>query len=68
MAFAVAPYLPSAAPRAAAQLGLAWPYAPDGNGGPPLLDLLRWGAAPAGGRIGQPAPLFPRLESEPSAD
>ncbi len=62
--FAVAPYLPSAAPRAADQLGVPWPYAPDGNGGPPLLDVLRWGAGPAGGRVGGAAPLFPRLEAE----
>ncbi|MFO1540124.1 MAG: methionine--tRNA ligase [Chloroflexota bacterium] len=64
---AAAPYLPAAAPRAAEQLGIAWPYGPDGNGGPPVGELLRWGAGPAGGRIGGPAPLFPRLETEAPA-
>jgi methionyl-tRNA synthetase len=62
--FAAAPYLPSAAPRAAEQQGITWPYAPDGNGGPDLRAVLRWGAGPEGGRIGGAAPLFPRLDSE----
>ena len=64
IAFASAPYLPAAAPRAAEQLGIAWPYGPDGNGGPDLRAVLTWGAEPAGGHIGGAAPLFPRLESE----
>jgi methionyl-tRNA synthetase len=64
--FAAAPFLPAAAPRLAGQLGIEYPYGPDGNGGPPLGDLLRWGAAPPGGRIGTPAPLFPRVEIEPA--
>ncbi len=62
--FAAAPFLPNVAPRLAEQLGVPYPYAPDGNGGPPLGDLLRWGSGPTGGRIGVPAPLFPRLETE----
>jgi methionyl-tRNA synthetase len=66
LGLAAAPFLPETAPRLAAQLGLAYPYGPDGNGGPPLDDLLRWGAGPEGGRIGAPSPLFPRLESEAS--
>jgi methionyl-tRNA synthetase len=41
---AVAPFLPATAPRVLAQLGYAWPYGSDGNGGPRLLDELRWGA------------------------
>ncbi len=64
VAFASAPYLPSAAPRAAEQLGIAWPYAPDGNGGPDLRAVLQWGGGPSGGRIGDAAPLFPRLDAE----
>ena len=35
---------PTTAPRVLEQLGYAYPYGPDGNGGPPLLDELRWGA------------------------
>jgi methionyl-tRNA synthetase len=65
VALAAAPFMPSIAPRALAQLGQAYPYAPDGNGGPPLLDALAWGASPAEtGRLGIPEPLFPRLETE----
>ena len=35
---------PATAPRILAQLGYAYPYGADGNGGPALLDELRWGA------------------------
>src|SRR4029453_2444896 len=45
---ACAPFLPTTAPRLFAQLGYGYPYGPDGNGGPPLLAALAWGA-PAGG-------------------
>jgi methionyl-tRNA synthetase len=62
--FAAAPYLPSASPRAAEQLGIPWPYAADGNAGPALREVATWGAGPDGGRIGGAAPLFPRVESE----
>ena len=41
---AVAPFLPGTAPRLLAQLGHAYPYGADGNGGPPILDELAWGA------------------------
>jgi hypothetical protein len=57
--------MPAAAPRILDQLGYAYGYGEDGNGGPPLLEQLQWGAAPAdGGRLGTAAPIFPRLESE----
>jgi methionyl-tRNA synthetase len=62
VSFAVAPFMPETAARAAEQLGVAYHYQHDGNGGPPLADLVAWGALPAGGRIGTVAPLFPRLE------
>jgi methionyl-tRNA synthetase len=62
---AVAPFMPGAAPRVLEQLGYAWAYGPDGNGGPALLDLLAWGAGAQPGRvIDTPLPLFPRLETE----
>jgi methionyl-tRNA synthetase len=65
ISLAAAPYLPSIAPRALAQLGLEYGYAPDGNGGPPLLEELAWGRhAGEPGRLGAPEPLFPRLEVE----
>jgi methionyl-tRNA synthetase len=64
---AAAPFMPETTPRLAEQLGLAYPYGPDGNGGPPLDELLRWGAGAAAGPIGRPTPLFPRLEvAEPA--
>jgi len=65
LALAAAPFLPSTAPRILAQLGYAYPYGADGNGGPPLLDELAWAAhADEAGRVGSPEPLFPRLEVE----
>jgi methionyl-tRNA synthetase len=65
---AAAPFLPGTAPRVLAQLGFSYPYAADGNGGPPLLDELRWGAHGAEpGRLAAPEPLFPRLEVDSEA-
>ena len=65
MALATAPFIPTAAPRALAQLGYAYPYGADGNGGPSLLDELRWGAhAGDPGRLATAEPLFPRIETE----
>jgi methionyl-tRNA synthetase len=65
VALAAAPIMPAAAPRILEQLGLTYGYEADGNGGPPLLEQLEWGARRAeGGRLGTPAPIFPRLESE----
>jgi methionyl-tRNA synthetase len=65
---AIAPFLPQTAPRILAQLGYAWPYRPDSNGGPPLLDELRWGAhAGEAGTLTNAEPLFPRLETETEA-
>jgi methionyl-tRNA synthetase len=62
---AVAPFMPEAAPRILAQLGYEYPYGDDGNGGPPIMDALRWGAAAGeAGRVGTAEPLFPRLETE----
>jgi methionyl-tRNA synthetase len=62
---AVAPFLPSTTPRLLSQLGYPYPYEPDGNGGPPVLDELRWGAhADEIGRLGAAVPLFPRLDAE----
>jgi methionyl-tRNA synthetase len=65
VALAAAPFIPLAAPRALAQLGFKYPYAADGNGGPALLDELRWGAhAGQAGRLATAEPLFPRIEAE----
>jgi methionyl-tRNA synthetase len=65
IALAAAPFLPGAAPKVLEQLGFDYPYADDGNGGPPLLEQLRWGAwTTPGGRLGDAAPVFPRLDAE----
>jgi methionyl-tRNA synthetase len=65
LALAAAPFIPAAAPRALAQLGYGYPYAADGNGGPALLEELRWGArAGEPGRLAAAEPLFPRIETE----
>ena len=62
---AVAPYMPTIAPRVMAQLGYDHPYEPDGTGGPPILAALAWGAGAGGsGQVAAPEPLFPRLEVE----
>jgi methionyl-tRNA synthetase len=68
VALAVAPFMPLAAPKALSQLGYEYPYRPDGNGGPALLDELSWGAkAGQAGRLGAAEPLFPRIETEASS-
>ena len=66
---AAAPFMPGAAPRILAQLGWEYGWAPDGNGGTPILAELAWGARAAeAGRLAAPEPLFPRLETESAAD
>ena len=56
---------PASGQRIFDQIGHRWPYAPDGNGGPPLHAELEWGAHSGDpGRLGSAAPLFPRLEVE----
>jgi methionyl-tRNA synthetase len=66
---ASAAYMPAMAPRVLAQLGFAFDYAADGNGGPPILDDLEWGArAGESGRVTAPEPLFPRLDVETATE
>ncbi len=65
LGLAAAPYLPTTAPRVLAQLGFDYAYAADGNGGPAILDELRWAVhAAAAGTLMPPEPLFPRLDVE----
>jgi methionyl-tRNA synthetase len=65
VALAAAPFMPNSAPRVLAQLGFDYPYGPDGNGGPPVLGELTWGAhAGEPGQLASPEPLFPRLDVE----
>src|SRR4029078_13128719 len=62
---AVAPFMPGAAPRVLGQLGFSYGYGRDGNGEASVLGELEWGAcANEAGRVGDPEPLFPRLEVE----
>ena len=67
VALAVAPIMPSSAERVHAQLGVEWPYAADGSGGPPLAGHASWGAGASSGTIGDPEILFPRIEIDESA-
>jgi methionyl-tRNA synthetase len=48
------PFLPGTAVKIYAQLGL--------TGAPDKLDAASWGGLPAGHKIGEPAPLFPRKD------
>ena len=69
VALAVAPVMPGLAPRVMQQLGHAYAYAEDGNGGPAILDELRWGArAGEAGTLTAAVPLFPRMEIETAED
>src|SRR5262245_1017788 len=68
LALAAAPFLPTASPRILEQLGYGYPYGEDGNGRPPILDELRWGAhAGEAGTLTEANPLFPRLVVEAEA-
>ncbi|HLB44901.1 MAG TPA: methionine--tRNA ligase [Candidatus Limnocylindrales bacterium] len=64
VALASAPFMPAAAERAYAQLGLPYGYGGDGNGGPRLAEQAGWGAAAAGSQVGAQEILFPRVEIE----
>jgi methionyl-tRNA synthetase len=65
---AVAPFMPTAAPKILAQVGYEFPYAVDGNGGSSVLPLLEWEAGfVAAGQVASPEPLFPRIETEAEA-
>jgi methionyl-tRNA synthetase len=62
---AVAPFMPTAAPKILTQLGYEYTPRADGNGGTAVLPLLEWGAGfVAGGRVATAQPLFPRIETE----
>jgi len=65
VSLAAAAFMPSAALRVGAQLGIEYAYDPAGNGPTALRDLVRWGAVP-GGHIGTAEILFPRIEMQPT--
>jgi methionyl-tRNA synthetase len=66
VSLAAAAFMPAASRNAHDQLGLTYPFDERGNGGSSLAELVAWGAAGAGGRIGSPEILFPRVEIEPA--
>ena len=63
-ALAVAPFMPAAAARVMAQLGLDYAYADNGSGGPPLSESAAWGGSGEVGKVGAQEILFPRVEIE----
>jgi methionyl-tRNA synthetase len=65
-ALAAAPFMPRAAERVHAQLGLSYDYGANGSGGPPLAEAALWGAGQPGGKIGTAEILFPRVEIDES--
>jgi methionyl-tRNA synthetase len=64
ISLAAAPFIPSASRRVQEQLGLEFPYAENGSGGPSLADVAAWAGAASGGEIGTAEILFPRVEIE----
>jgi methionyl-tRNA synthetase len=69
LGLAAAPFLPATAARVLEQLGFAYRYSPDGNGGPPIMEELTWGVhGSEAGKVTEPEPLFPRLEVEAATD
>ena len=56
LAVLLRPFLPGTASKIYTQLGL--------DGTPDKFDAAAWGGLPAGHKIGEPAPLFPRKETE----
>jgi methionyl-tRNA synthetase len=66
IAIGAAPFMPAAAARVHAQLGLQFRYEANGAGGPPIADLVAWGGESSRGKIGTSEILFPRVEIEES--
>jgi methionyl-tRNA synthetase len=65
LGLAYAPFMPGMAPKILEQLGYAYEYGADGNGGPAVLERLAWGGQIEPGRVTPtPSPLFPRAEVE----
>jgi methionyl-tRNA synthetase len=66
-ALAAAPFMPAAAARVFAQLGLRNSYQANGSGGPKLAESVAWGASGEVGKVGTQEILFPRVEIEAPA-
>jgi methionyl-tRNA synthetase len=61
VSLAYAPFMPTAAARVSAQLGLEFGFDQRGVGSSPLGDAVAWGSVP-GGKVGAAEILFPRVE------
>ncbi len=59
-----APVIPEVAEKIWTLLGYAWPYDAAGHGDVPRAQLASWGSAKRTGPLGEPVPLFPRLEAD----
>ncbi|MEI6271424.1 MAG: hypothetical protein WCP38_03550, partial [Chloroflexota bacterium] len=67
VALYAAPVIPETAEKIWTLLGHPWPYDTGGHGNQTRAALGGWGSLAATGALGEPVPLFPRLESdEPS--
>jgi methionyl-tRNA synthetase len=71
VALYAAPVIPTVSEKIWKLLGYQWPYDASGHGSTPRSDLAGWGSATRSGPLGEPTPLFPRLDADeptPSAD
>ena len=64
VALYAAPVIPVTAEKIWTLLGHAWPFDDAGHGSTTRAALGGWGSAAATGALGDPVPLFPRLESD----
>ena len=64
VALYAAPAMPESAARVWSLLGHEWPYDTAGRGGPARAKLAAWGSLAPTGPLGEPSPLFPRLDVE----
>ena len=71
VALFAAPVIPTVSEKIWSLLGHQWPYDASGHGSTLRSDLAGWGSATRSGPLGEPTPLFPRLDADeptPSAD
>jgi methionyl-tRNA synthetase len=64
VALFAAPVIPTVSEKIWSLLGHQWPYDASGHGSTPRSDLAGWGSATRSGPLGEPTPLFPRLEAD----
>jgi len=64
VALYAAPVIPETAEKIWTLLGHPWPYDAAGHGSQTRAALGGWGSVAATGALGEPVPLFPRLETD----